>query len=82
MKLNRNTCGNGRPRPSGRAKPGGLYSTLCQVGRTSAAILREIFDESAYSRFLARHQLSPSRDSYAAFWSEHEHGKARRPRCC
>jgi hypothetical protein len=80
MRLNRNTRGDGRPRPSGRA--GGLFTMLCQVGRTSAAILREIFDESAYSRFLARHQLTPSRDSYAAFWSEYERAKARRPRCC
>ena len=46
------------------------------------AVLREIFDESAYARFLDRHQLESSRCSYAAFRHEHEHTKACRPRCC
>jgi hypothetical protein len=44
--------------------------------------LQEIFDEQAYARFLARHQLQPSRGSYAAFREEHEHNKALRPKCC
>jgi hypothetical protein len=44
--------------------------------------LREIFDESAYSRFLQRHGRSASRDSYAAFRRELESAKARHPRCC
>lgn len=59
-----------------------LRDQVKHARRLTSAILKEIFDESAYSRFLARHQLTPSRDSYAAFWSEHERGKARRPRCC
>jgi hypothetical protein len=46
------------------------------------AALREIFDESAYSRFLERRQLAPSRQAYAAFCKEFEVAKARRPRCC
>ncbi len=46
------------------------------------AALREIFDESAYSRFLRCHQLPPSRASYAAFLREHAVRNARRPRCC
>ena len=46
------------------------------------ATLREIFDESAYARFLSRQQVSSSRAAYAAFWREHEAVKARRPRCC
>jgi hypothetical protein len=46
------------------------------------AALREIFDESAYSRFLERTQLTPSRQAYAAFCKEFEVAKARRPRCC
>jgi hypothetical protein len=44
--------------------------------------LREIFDESAYDRFLHRSQLAPSRGAYAAFRKEYEASKARRPRCC
>jgi hypothetical protein len=44
--------------------------------------LREIFDESAYERFLLRHNLSRSRDTYAQFLREQELTKARRPRCC
>jgi hypothetical protein len=44
--------------------------------------LREIFDESAYARFLNRSQLTSSREAYAAFRKEYEVAKARRPRCC
>lgn len=44
--------------------------------------LSEIFDESAYARFLARRQLTCSRESYGAFLREHEFTKARRPHCC
>jgi hypothetical protein len=50
--------------------------------RILLATFREIFDESAYQRFLRRHQLSASRNSYAAFRLESEAAKARRPRCC
>lgn len=50
--------------------------------RLLMAVLREIFDESAYSRFLKRGQLAPSRAAYAAFYREYEVVKARRPRCC
>jgi hypothetical protein len=46
------------------------------------AILREIFEESAYARFLAREQVCASRKSYAAFLQEQEQSKARRLRCC
>ena len=44
--------------------------------------LREIFDESAYSRFLARRGLQASRDTYREFLRDQENLKARRPRCC
>ena len=47
-----------------------------------AAALREIFDESAYARFLDRRKLTSSREAYAAFCGEYERAKARRPRCC
>jgi len=47
-----------------------------------AAVLREIFDESAYQRFLDRSQLQSSAGSYAMFRQETEQAKSRRPRCC
>lgn len=46
------------------------------------ATLREIFDESAYQRFLAREGVAASRATYAEFLREVEISKARRPRCC
>ncbi len=46
------------------------------------ATLREIFDESAYRRFLERKQMGSSREAYAEFLQEHELLRARRPRCC
>jgi hypothetical protein len=52
------------------------FFTLC------VAALREIFDESAYARFLERQNLGSSKESYAAFSRENELAKARRPRCC
>jgi hypothetical protein len=47
-----------------------------------ASALREIFDESAYARFLDRGKLTSSREAYAAFCRECEAAKARKPRCC
>jgi hypothetical protein len=44
--------------------------------------LREIFDEAAYARFLARGGMVRSRESYAEFLREHGAAKERRPRCC
>ena len=46
------------------------------------ATLHEIFDESAYARFLNQRQLASSRAAYASFRQEYEVTKARRPRCC
>jgi hypothetical protein len=46
------------------------------------AVLAEIFDESAYSRFLARRGMASSVTAYAEFLRETEQGRARRPRCC
>jgi hypothetical protein len=45
-------------------------------------VLREIFDEGAYERFLSQHHLASSAGAYASFLREHEQSKARRPRCC
>jgi hypothetical protein len=57
-------------------------SRLLRVLGILNATLREIFDESAYDRFLELHQVLPGRDSYAAFRRELEGMKARRPKCC
>jgi hypothetical protein len=59
-----------------------LASRLKSCPAIFTAALREIFDESAYARFLARNRLSTSRGAYAEFLREHEVAKVRRPRCC
>ncbi len=52
------------------------------AARLLFAVLREIFDEAAYERFLRRHELSATGASYAHFCREHYQGKQARPRCC
>lgn len=61
------------------AASGRSFGGLLQIAR---AILREIFDESAYARFLERRHLSTSPHAYAEFLRENEVNRARRPRCC
>jgi hypothetical protein len=46
------------------------------------AALREIFDESAYARFLLRRERQSSRQAYAEFLRENAVSCQRRPRCC
>ena len=46
------------------------------------ATLREIFDENAYARFLKRHGVGRSRESYRAFLRENACRRERRARCC
>lgn len=46
------------------------------------AVLREVFDESAYERFLRIQQVPSSASAYAAFCREREVEYARRSRCC
>ena len=58
---------------------------MSRIRRAAAivrAVLREIFDESAYERFLAKKSWQPSREAYAMFLREGEQMQARRPRCC
>ena len=81
MKLN-SSRRDGRIRPSTQAKRGGLFSILSRVATVSQAILQEIFDESAYQRFLDRSRLESSPNAYAIFQQENEQAKSRRPRCC
>ena len=55
------------------------------LARTFAILvemLQEIFDESAYQRFLNRKELQSSSQAYAMFSQENEQAKSRRPRCC
>lgn len=47
-----------------------------------AAALREIFDEAAYARFLARTGQPSSRAAYAGFLRERSTQQERRLRCC
>ena len=74
-------CGDGRPRPSGGPTTGSVAWPK-RAGRMLLSVFREIFDESAYQRFLVRAHLPRSRESYAAFRKEFDVLKARRPRCC
>jgi hypothetical protein len=55
---------------------------LVQGFKLLISALREIFDESAYERFLCRHNLTRCPATYAQFLGEQELIKARRPRCC
>jgi hypothetical protein len=55
---------------------------LREMGNVLLAMLREIFDESAYRRFLMRKQMVSSCAAYAEFTREDERIRARRPRCC
>ena len=57
-------------------------SRVQRAGRILLAMLREIFDEAPYARFLERNQLPSSRAAYKAFMQEREGNHAPRPRCC
>ncbi len=50
--------------------------------RIFVAVLREIFDESQYRRFLRSHQIDSSASAYAQFCREREAAVSRRTRCC
>lgn len=61
---------------------------LCHMGWLQHAVAllvsvaQEIFDETAYQRFLRRTQSQTCAESYARFRKEHDALKARRARCC
>ena len=55
---------------------------LAHTAKLFLSCVREIFDESAYTRFLSRRRMSPSREAYAEFCQEQAVVRARRPRCC
>jgi hypothetical protein len=58
------------------------FNSLVYAGQTVVAMIREIFDESAYDRFLARVGASRSIHSYREFLREREEAMVRKPRCC
>ena len=55
---------------------------LATASRIVLEMLREIFDEAAYARFLQRNQMSSSPHAYDSFLREREAAAARRIRCC
>jgi hypothetical protein len=55
---------------------------LLKMMQTMKAMLREIFDESAYDRFLLRTHASRSVASYRAFTQERDAAMVKTPRCC
>ena len=57
-------------------------SSVREFLRIAAAALREIFDEAAYARFLARTSQPSTRAAYAGFLCERAASQERRPRCC
>jgi len=59
-----------------------LRVTFLAVSATLLAMLREIFDENAYRRFLLSKRMQSSADVYRSFRQRNELLKARRPKCC
>ncbi|HWF03949.1 MAG TPA: hypothetical protein VHA06_09695 [Candidatus Angelobacter sp.] len=57
-------------------------ATLKSFVQTMHATLREIFDESAYDRFLLRTNKTHSAASYHDFTRERDAAMAKKPRCC
>jgi hypothetical protein len=64
------------------AKASAILTAIHRSLTVLVEVLREIFDESAYQRFLDRSQLQSSPNAYAIFLKENEQAKSRRPRCC
>lgn len=79
-----------RPIPhSCRARGSWCRDAACRVSavagnsfRLLLVALRELFDEAAYARFLARTAQPSSRAAYASFLRERAASHERRPRCC
>jgi hypothetical protein len=50
--------------------------------RILQAVLREIFEESAYERYCAREGVDRNRVSYARFLHDTESSRGKKIRCC
>jgi hypothetical protein len=59
-----------------------FFPRLKSAMQTIRATLREIFDESAYDRFLLRTHASRSVASYREFTNERDAALLKKPRCC
>ena len=55
---------------------------MMDAARIFLAVLREVFDESSYARFLQRAHIASSPEAYAEFWRERAQSHSRRQRCC
>jgi hypothetical protein len=55
---------------------------LIKAIRILGATLHEIFDESAYDRFLSQTNATRSVPSYRAFTRERDAAMLKKPRCC
>ncbi|MFY9659686.1 MAG: hypothetical protein WAJ97_03630 [Terriglobales bacterium] len=72
-----------KPQPGmAKATPNRIFAAIIRSSAVLVAVLQEIFDESAYQRFLERSRVQSSAKAYAMFQQETEHAKSRRPRCC
>jgi hypothetical protein len=60
----------------------GKAGYVAKVALTLLAVLREIFDESAYDRFLLRTNGARSAATYRDFIHESEATQVKKPRCC
>jgi hypothetical protein len=58
------------------------FSILVKLTNIIRAVLSEIFDESAYDRFLLRTNAGRSIASYRAFTRERDAAMLKKPRCC
>jgi hypothetical protein len=67
---------------SDKAMAHAILAVTVRSFKVLVAALQEIFDESAYQRFLDRSAMQSSVDAYAAFQQANEQAKSRRPRCC
>ena len=59
-----------------------VIGKISRIVNLLRATLHEIFDESAYDRFLQHTSAARSRQSYRAFMRERESTNAKKPRCC
>lgn len=59
-----------------------VFATVARGLSILGLMLREVFEESAYTRFLERHGVKSSRQAYARFLRESQAARERRPRCC
>jgi hypothetical protein len=57
-------------------------SQVRKIVRLILEVLREVFDESAYRRFLEHNKVASSPGAYAAFCRDRDSASARRARCC